>query len=1260
MNRKVLLAVFGLTCLAGFSFWKPWRAQAQPASRVQWIWFNEGNPVEEAPAGTRYFRGTFEVRSANQQKPVDEATLDITADQSFTVWLNGVEIGMGKNWKRVVNFNVMPHVLPGKNVLAVEAKSSGGPAGLLVRLSHVPNGQDRRAFVSDGSWKASKEAPEGWKKLDFNDRAWSEVKVLGPYGITGRWKGMTWAGGGDDRFTVPPGFRVELAVKNPGDRGPFSLVNMTFDAKGRLLVSQENGPVLLCTDPDGKGVMQKVRPYCELVKNCQGMCWVKDALLLVGNGPDGVGLYRCRDTKGADKIDEAKVLHKFPIVQVPGYGTHGRMGEHGPHAILHGPDGWLYLVVGNHAWAKPDKLGDNSPLRRWPNGQLGPDQDKPHTTEDVLLPRLNDARGHASNILAPGGTIWRMDLEGKNVSLVNAGFRNAFDAAFAPNGELFTFDSDMEWDEALPWYRPVRVCHCPPGADYVWRTGAANTPNYYVDSLPPLYETGRGSPVGLEFYDHHVFPEKYRGAYFMGDWSIGVIWAVHLQRDGATYKAKEVEKFCQGAPMNVTDIGVGPDGALYFTMGGRGSQGGVYRIAYGSAKPGEVTAGTQPLSAWGRAATQRWVDHFGKDKVAKDITALATDESFVLRDRIDALNILQSYGIKPDAKLLTSLLKDKYVEARAYAVYLLGINGYKESRDALINALKDEDAFVRRRACEALIRAGIETPVDAIWPLLADKDQFLRTAARLVLQRIDPKKWTDHLWREESDRIGYEGIIALCKEDKAGPFAERIFERLHRGAPRDDAEMLLAYLRTIQMALIHTSERPGSVRGIALDCDELFPHKDWRVNRELAIVLTEFIRKGVLETSYHGKLVKALLAAKDDRQQQIHFFYCLRLIPNGWSAEEKRDLAAWYDTTKTWAGGHSFTPFLENIFRETLAGFDAVDRKALLANGDKMPLVSLVLAQRLQNDKQTELLPALGELARRLETATVTYRRDELRRAVDDAIIKTAVQNPKAETYPFLLQGLSSPNKLVVYDAIEALKKVPTKPKADDPAPFRAVLLGSHRLDASNRWKAVELLRTWTGGKQFGADEGEWKKELGSWSKWFAQTFPKEPALPDVVGDKPPASKYKYEELLTFLEKDGKTGDPIKGKAVFEKAQCAKCHKYGKLGEGVGPDLTDVSKRFKRPDVLESIYYPSKVISDQYRSTQFVTKKGQQIVGLAAVQGDAISVLQSDGTKVALKKDEIESQFASLVSVMPEQLLDALDKREIADLFAYLESPAEK
>jgi hypothetical protein len=341
---------------------------------------------------------------------------------------------------------------------------------------------------------------------------------------------------------------------------------------------------------------------------------------------------------------------------------------------------------------------------------MGPDQGKPGTTEDVLLPRLNDARGHAANILAPGGTIWRMDHEGKNMSLVAAGFRNHFDAAFSPNGELFTFDSDMEWDEGLPWYRAVRVCHCPPGADFVWRTGSANTPDYYIDSLPPIYETGRGSPVGLEFYDHAAFPEKYRGAFFMADWSLGIIYAAHLKRDGASYKA-EVEKFCVGAPMNVTDIAVGLDGALYFCLGGRGTQGGVYRIAHSKpAEPkgeggfvGVVLSAPQPLSAWSHERRLPVFAELLHRSPAEILGDAIRDAARPASERVKLLNYIQkndllhalqgqgALGGRKEVlgtKFLVSLCVDKSEEVRAQAVWMLGIDGAKEGRETLVKALE--------------------------------------------------------------------------------------------------------------------------------------------------------------------------------------------------------------------------------------------------------------------------------------------------------------------------------------------------------------------------------------------------------------------------------------------------------------------------------------------------------------------------------------------------------------------------------------------
>jgi putative heme-binding domain-containing protein len=1267
MTRRLLYTLLLSLALFTLAAFRPWHLHAQAPPAMQWIWFDEGNPLADAPAEARYFRRVF-----NVDLPITAAGLEITADNRFLVWVNGARVGQGDSWSQLYRFNVLKLLRQGKNVLAVQAINEGGPAGLAVRLRWTPKGKQAQQIVSDGSWKTVKSAPPGWQKSDFDDAKWSKARVLGAYGRVGPWG----AGGGSPgappqrKFTVPEGYKVEQAVKVPDDRGPFSLVNMTFDARGRLLVSQEGGPILLCTKPDDKGVLQEVRDYCTLVKNCHGMCWVNDSLYLVGDGPKGTGLYRCRDTKKKDTIDEAMLIHRFD----------GGMGEHGPHAVLHGPDNKLYVVIGNHAWARigpkqapnPEKLADNSPLRRWPNGGQGPDQGQKGSTEDVLLPRLNDANGHAANIRAPGGTIWRMDLDGKNMALVAAGFRNHFDDAFSPTGELFTFDSDMEWDEGLPWYRAVRILHCPPGSDFVWRTGAANTPNYYIDSLPPIYETGRGSPVGVTFCDHSRFGKKYEGACFMADWSIGVIYAVHLKRKGASYEAKP-ERFMVGTPANVTDLEFGPDGSLYFTMGGRGSHGGVYRIL-----PRHMTPiprlGTQdfviPAELLVRmdepALAARSRDLFASALKGGEIpnwsdslVKLAGSSDVHLATRLRALQLWQLHG-QPKVATLVRLATTKDPDIRAQVMWILGVSESKDGKDTLLKALADEDAMVRRRACEALIRAGIEPDVKSLWPLLAEDDRFVRTAARLVLQRIDPKKWVAEL-TSQKDLAAWEGIIALCKTDQGAAHTDVIFERLKKSEPKD-ANSLLNYLRTLQLACFHVPDSGGlrpplaTVKAIAASCDKLFPHDDKLVNRELAILLTHFRRTGMLDSAVGAKLLAAIEASKGDPQQQIHYFYCLRLLNDGWTKEQKANLARWYESTRTWTGGASYTGFLGNIFRDCLSAYDLADRKALLEQGEKLPQACLILAQRLQNDRQTELLPALRALAAKVATKSLP-RAAELRLNLDDAIVRTVCEHPRAEDYPDLLRALSSSSKLVLFDALLALKRIPTKPKPDDPGAYRSVLEAARKLDAGNRWKAVELLRHWTNNKQFGAEPGQWQPELQSWSKWFVQTFPKEPALPDVEGDRPAPSKYRYDELLDYLTRgEGRKGDAKKGRITFEKASCLKCHKYGKEGEGLGPDLTTLAQRFKRADVLESIYYPSKVISDQYRSTTIVTLKGQRIEGLAAVQGDAITVLQSDGTKVTLRKKDVDQQYASLMSVMPEKLLDALSKREIADLFAFLES----
>jgi putative heme-binding domain-containing protein len=131
-----------------------------------------------------------------------------------------------------------------------------------------------------------------------------------------------------------------------------------------------------------------------------------------------------------------------------------------------------------------------------------------------------------------------------------------------------------------PWYRPTRVCLVTSGSEYGWRNGAGKWPPYYPDSLPAIYNVGPGSPTGMCFGYGAKFPTKYQEALFMCDWSYGKLYAVHLTPDEAAYKA-EAEEFLSGSPLPLTDVVVNPkDGALYFTIGGRKTQSGLYRVIY--------------------------------------------------------------------------------------------------------------------------------------------------------------------------------------------------------------------------------------------------------------------------------------------------------------------------------------------------------------------------------------------------------------------------------------------------------------------------------------------------------------------------------------------------------------------------------------------------------------------------------------------------------------------------------------------------------
>jgi putative heme-binding domain-containing protein len=250
-----------------------------------------------------------------------------------------------------------------------------------------------------------------------------------------------------------------------------------------------------------------------------------------------------------------------------------------------------------------------------------------------------------------------------------------------------------------------------------------------------------------------------------------------------------------------------------------------------------------------------------------------------------------------------------------------------------------------------------------------------------------------------------------------------------------------------------------------------------------------------------------------------------------------------------------------------------------------------------------------------------------------------------------LVQSLSIVEGVFAQQVLIALAGVDRHP--DKPEPYRQAILRGLKLGDAGGKNAVKLLEKWT-GKQLGEPTDKLEDKLAAWQKWFIETYPDlpEPKLPVESAE----NKWTYEELIAYLNgAEGSHGVVEAGAKVFAKAQCINCHRFGDRGDSVGPDLTTVSRRFQKKEILESILYPSLVISDQYASKTIITKDGRTVTGIVAPQSDgSLVVMQSNTQKITIAKDQVDETLPCKISAMPEGLLNTLSLEDISNLFSYL------
>ncbi len=1056
---------------------------------------------------------------------------------------------------------------------------------------------------------------------------------------------------------VPPGFRVEVFAD---DELAHDVHSMTIDSQGRVVVSGP-GYVRILIDSDNDGKADSYKQFADKpATGSQGMFFLGSSLMC--SGDEGLQIFR--DDNRDDIADgPPQVFMKIAAG-----------GEHHVHSIQKGPDGWWYIIAGNFSGV---------------------------TSTYATVP--------TSPIKTPvSGTLLRLKPDLSGGEIVSDGFRNAYDFAFNGTGDFFTYDSDDERDISLPWYLPTQVFHMLPLSNAGYVTAGLKRPGSYPDMPPVLATFGRGSPTGVICYQHAQFPEQYRGALFVQDWTLGRILVVTLTPDGAGWKGQPME-FAQGkdqfgfAP---TDMEVGPDGSLFVSVGGRGTRGSIFRIQHESGpdiSPPKATSlpevdrinavlrAHQPNTSWSRA---NWLP-LAKSLGAESFRTAAMDETRRVSERIRAIEILVEMFNGLDSITAGKLSVAGPSLVRARTAWAIG-RTRPESPDTnlLKKLMSDRDPMVKRFALESLTSAVNTATYDSVLnevaQALASDDRLVRFSAALLLGRMSNEQrdllrnvLTRHpqglLWFNLG-RMLRSTTLSVSAADAAVNVitSDKATLQLRRDA-----------VRVLQMSLSDVGPgngRPPMFDGYApratLDSIErdlnplltrianIFPSGDSAIDYELIRV---FAMTAPLNRELFTKLldgITELTLPADD----IHRLAAVSRITIERSYEESvrtakalvgidikiRKLALKQDTNWDDRMGELYSelckvdPAMPTVITQQ-PGFGQPGHVLFLSKVPQGTVAAAIegFVSTIASDPDfawtNEVVFAIGESDKPEHQTLLREQLNNL--SVRDAVLMDIADAPVKEDRQLFLSGLESAQLNAVEACANALTKLPRNNDAGE----QFQLLGAARRLTNEprefkiRETVMRLLQNNTGQAHqfvFGPDGYKPQPEsMQVWQQWLQERYPEfQPVDSDEVGRR---------ILASLSDVDWDAGDAEKGRKLFERLSCAKCHGGRRA---LGPDLTGVAKRFSRSDLFASIVEPNRDISPRYQTTSIETKEGKVFTGLIVYESvDGLLLRDAEHKTYRIEAADIESKHLQRNSLMPSGLLKDTQPGELADLYIYLQ-----
>ncbi|MEJ7595185.1 MAG: hypothetical protein WKF77_26980 [Planctomycetaceae bacterium] len=323
----------------------------------------------------------------------------------------------------------------------------------------------------------------------------------------------------------------------------------------------------------------------------------------------------------------------------------------------------------------------------------------------------------------------------------------------------------------------------------------------------------------------------------------------------------------------------------------------------------------------------------------------------------------------------------------------------------------------------------------------------------------------------------------------------------------------------------------------------------------------------------------------------------------------------------------------------------------------------IIIDQALAKDQEVRVAVDQQRVLMALAKSQDTVAMDHVRSVFENAperrgsaaqalAAATTLRPTDLQDWRYMVRSLPVVQGEEAVDVLNALQRFRTR--ANKGQWVRQVILIGLTLPVDQQSAATGLLHHWTGVPLRKSEVGEWTLE--KYQQWFAKEYADQPAAVLPVDA---AARKRTMATLEPVLRTFKTSEALRqqGERVYQSAGCQKCHRRGKAGENLGPDLTTLGWRRQRREILHATLYPSHELNEEYPTVTIVLKSGKALTGmLSASSADALAIVSSTGMRAEFPRTEVETIVNHKTSNMPDGLLEPLSEDEIMSLIAFLSS----